>query len=86
MRRKTVQVWRSDDPRSNGCVVLEILMVLEESHPRFHRLLERLLFLAMPLGFDPQSIQSKARECDANRPPLLGALSMVVVSPSALFA
>ena len=86
MRRETVQVWRSDDPRCSRYVVLEILMVLEENHPCFHRLLERLLILAMPLGFDTHSIQSKAWECDASRPPLLGALSVVVVSPSALFA
>ena len=88
MRRETVQVWRSDDPRCSRYVVLEILMVLKESHPCFHRLLEWLLFLAMPLGFDTQTIQNKAREYDANRPPgpLLGALSVVVVSPSALFA
>ena len=86
MRRETVQVWRSDDPRCSRYVVLEILMVLKESHPYFHRLLERLLILGMPLGFDAHSVQSKAWECDANCPPLLGALSVVVVSLSALFA
>ena len=88
MRRETVQVWRSDDPRCSRYVVLEILMVLKENHPCFYRLLERLLILAMPLGFDTCSVQSKAWEsrCDASCPPLLGALSVVVVSPSALFA
>ena len=86
MRRKTVQVWRSDDPRCSRYVVLEILVVLEESHPCFHRLLERLLILAMPLGFDTCSVQSEAWECDASCPPLLGALSVIVVSPSTLLA